>query len=62
MDKRNVGLIFVMVGIAFLMVSISVTTSTMLWGVSLGVSIILNIAGTAILMQFLNTTKTKENA
>lgn len=54
------GLIFVMVGIAFLMVSFVATTSTLLWGISLGVSIVSNIAGTALIMQFLNTPKAKE--
>lgn len=61
MNKRDIGLNFVMAGLAFLMVSFAVTTSTILWGGSLGASIILNIAGVVIIMQFLNTSKTKSN-
>lgn len=61
MNKRDIGLTLVMGGLAFLMVSFVVTTSTILWGVSLGASIILNMVGVAIIMQFLNTPKTKSN-
>jgi hypothetical protein len=45
------GLVFVVVGITFLMLSLTVSMPTVLWATSLGTSIILNIAGTAILMQ-----------
>ncbi|MGM7637172.1 hypothetical protein [Bacillus sp. Hm123] len=57
MNKMFLGLIFVAVGITFLMVSLTVSAPTVLWGVSLGTSIILNIAGATALMQYIKTTK-----
>lgn len=57
MNKMVMGLIFVLVGGAFLMLSLTVSMPTVLWAVSLGTSIILNIAGTTILMQYIKRTK-----
>ncbi|OIK11666.1 hypothetical protein [Bacillus sp. MUM 13] len=57
MNKMFMGLIFVLIGITFLMLSLTVSMPTLLWAVSLGTSIILNIAGTAILMEYIKTIK-----
>ncbi|WP_256213169.1 hypothetical protein [Bacillus sp. OV322] len=56
-NKMFMGLIFVLIGITFLMLSLTVSMPTLLWAVSLGTSIILNIAGTAILIQYIKTAK-----
>ncbi|WP_142752794.1 hypothetical protein [Priestia megaterium] len=48
---------FGLVGSTFLMLLLKITMPTMLLAVSLGISLILNIAGTAILMQFLKHQK-----
>lgn len=58
MSKKDLGHIFVMIGMAFLMVSFIATTSTVLWGIALGVSIISNIVGVVIITQ-LKTPKQK---
>ncbi|PFE02933.1 hypothetical protein COE15_23890 [Bacillus cereus] len=57
MNKMSLGLTFVSVGIIFLLLSFTVSLPTVLWAVSLGTSIVLNFTGTAILMQFIKTTK-----
>ncbi|MFD0050515.1 hypothetical protein ACFVHQ_14480 [Actinomycetes bacterium NPDC127524] len=57
MNKMFMGLIFVLIGITFLMMSLTVSMPTLLWAVSLGTSIILNIAGTSILMEYIKTVK-----
>ncbi|WP_090988329.1 hypothetical protein [Bacillus sp. OV322] len=51
------GLILSLVGIIFLILSLTVSMPTILWAVLLGTSIILNIAGTAISMLFIKTSK-----
>ncbi|MBG9472281.1 hypothetical protein CN367_01820 [Priestia megaterium] len=48
---------FSLVGSTFLMLSLKVTMPTILLAVSLGTSLISNIAGTAILLQFLKHQK-----
>ena len=53
----SLGLTFVAAGLTFLLLSLAVSLPTTLWAVSLGASIILNFTGTAILMQFIKTTK-----
>lgn len=52
-QSYSIGLALIMMGITLLIVSLVTTTATILWGVSLGVSIFANIAGTAIIMQSL---------
>lgn len=61
MNKRDIGLTLVMAGLAFLMVSFVVTKPTVIWGVSLSASIILNMSGTVILLSFLKTPRLNEN-
>lgn len=51
------GISFVGIGITFLMLSYTVSTPIILWAFSLGTSIILNIVGTVILMQYIKTAK-----
>lgn len=51
------GFTFTSVGMIFLMLSLTASLPTALWAVSLGTSIVMNIAGTAILMQFIKTPK-----
>lgn len=53
----SLGLIFVSVGMVFLLLSLAVSLPTVLWAVSLGTSIVLNITGAAILLQLIKTTK-----
>ncbi|MES5942838.1 MULTISPECIES: hypothetical protein [unclassified Bacillus cereus group] len=57
MNKMYLGLTFTSVGIIFLMLSLTVSLPTALWAVSLGTSIVMNFAGTVILMQLIKTTK-----
>ncbi|MFD0769186.1 hypothetical protein ACFQZ1_09815 [Bacillus sp. CGMCC 1.60114] len=57
MNKMSLGLIFVSVGMVFLLLSLAVSLPTVLWAVSLGTSIVLNITGAAILLQLIKTTK-----
>ncbi|SFB93219.1 hypothetical protein SAMN05443252_10154 [Bacillus sp. OV322] len=57
MNKMYPGLILSLVGIIFLILSLTVSMPTILWAVLLGTSIILNIAGTAISMLFIKTSK-----
>lgn len=54
MSKKDIGLTFILAGITFLMASFPTSTSTILWGVFLGVSVILNLAGTTIIFKYLN--------
>lgn len=58
MNKKEIGLTFIMMGIIFLMLSFVLSTATLAWGVTLGVSIISNIVGTGVIMQFLKKEKT----
>lgn len=53
MNNRNLGLIFVLIGICFLMLSFILPKTTILWHTILGVSICANVVGTGILMKFL---------
>ncbi|MGD7042910.1 hypothetical protein [Jeotgalibacillus proteolyticus] len=57
MKKMHMGLIFVLTGITFLMVSLTVSAPPVLWAILLGTSILMNLAGTAILMTFIKTAK-----
>ncbi len=57
LNKMFLGFTFVSVGIVFLLLSLTVSLPSVLWGVSLGTSIVLNFTGTAILMQFIKITK-----
>lgn len=61
MKKRDIGLTLVMAGFAFLMLSLIMTAPTIIWGISLGASIVLNVSGTAFLLSFLKTQKLKGN-
>lgn len=57
MNIRDKGLVLVLVGCMFLMLSFILPTSkipTMLWSMILGISIIENIVGTGLLFRFLN--------
>ncbi|CAG9613177.1 hypothetical protein BACCIP111899_02372 [Bacillus rhizoplanae] len=57
MNNKFLGFIFVSAGMTFLMLSLIVSLPTPLWAVSLGTSIVLNVTGTAILLQFIKTAK-----
>lgn len=57
LNKMSLGLMFVSVGITFLLLSLTVSLPTVLWAVSLGTSIVLNFTGTIILMQFIKKQK-----
>ncbi|MBY6269825.1 hypothetical protein P9760_15000 [Parageobacillus thermoglucosidasius] len=55
LNNKNIGLVFVSLGFIFLMLSLTLTLPTFLWGVLLGISIISNITGTALLIRFIKT-------
>ncbi|MCM3738361.1 hypothetical protein M3215_21890 [Bacillus cytotoxicus] len=57
MNNKFLGFIFVSVGMVFLMLSITLSAPSVLWAVSLGTSIVMNITGTAIIMKFIKETK-----
>lgn len=57
MNNKFLGFIFASVGMVFLMLSFTLPAPSVLWAVSLGTSIIMNFAGTAILMKFIKAAK-----
>ncbi|MEH7462796.1 hypothetical protein V7166_12155 [Bacillus thuringiensis] len=57
MNNKFLGFIFVSVGMVFLMLSITLSAPSVLWAVSLGTSIVMNFAGTAIIMTFIKAAK-----
>lgn len=57
MNNRGKGLVLVLVGCMFLMLSFILPISkipTILWSMIIGISIISNIVGTGLLFRFLN--------
>ncbi|ANB59137.1 putative membrane protein [Anoxybacillus sp. B7M1] len=57
MSKLLQGLICVLMGFIFFMLSLTLSMPTILWSVLLGASIIMNMAGTAILLRYMKKTK-----
>ncbi|MGD6816353.1 hypothetical protein [Metabacillus sp. 84] len=57
MNNMLMGFIFVLSGITFLLLSLTISMPSVLWAVSLGTSIILNISGTALFMQYMKEAK-----
>ncbi|HDX9578666.1 TPA: hypothetical protein ROX88_002209 [Bacillus pseudomycoides] len=57
LNNKFLGFAFVSVGMVFLMLSITLSAPSVLWAVSLGTSIVMNITGTAIIMKFIRTAK-----
>ena len=53
LNHKTAGLVFVTVGFIFLMLSLTLTLPTPIWSVLLGISIISNMTGTAILVRFI---------
>ncbi|PGZ57880.1 hypothetical protein COE58_24365 [Bacillus cereus] len=58
MNKMTLGHSCVAIGMLFLIISITFLygfpTSEALWGISFGISMVLNFIGTTILLQFIN--------
>ncbi|KZZ83698.1 hypothetical protein [Bacillus sp. SJS] len=62
MDKNySIGLLFVMAGMCFLMLSIALKPEGLMLAALLVPSLILNIAGTAFIMKFLQKGKLKRS-
>ena len=57
LNNKFLGFIFVSVGMVFLMLSLTLSAPSILWAVSLGTSIVMNITGTAILMKCIKAAK-----
>jgi hypothetical protein len=57
LNNKNIGFVFVSLGFVFLMLSLTLTLPTPIWSVLLGISIISNITGTAILMRFIKNSQ-----
>ncbi|MDC2866610.1 hypothetical protein [Bacillus sp. BP-3] len=57
MNNKFLGFIFVSVDMVFLMLSLTLSAPSVLWAVSLGTSIVMNITGTTILMKCIKTAK-----
>lgn len=57
MNNKNIGFVFVLLGFVFLMLSLTLTSPTPIWSVLIGISIISNIIGTAILIRFIKTSQ-----
>ncbi|MFC7371014.1 hypothetical protein ACFQPF_04940 [Fictibacillus iocasae] len=57
LNKWAAGFVFVLTGFIFLVISFALSESTVLWAISLGASIVLNIAGTAMLVQSIKSRK-----
>lgn len=57
LNNKFLGFIFVSVGMVFLMLSITLSAPSVLWAVSLGTSIVMNVTGTAIIMKFIKAAK-----
>lgn len=53
MDNRNLGLFLVGTGTVFLILALTLHIAGLLYGVILGSSILLNISGAGILMNFI---------
>ncbi|PFK96252.1 hypothetical protein COJ01_25895 [Priestia megaterium] len=53
MDNRNLGLVLVGTGTVFLILTLTLHITGLLYGVILGSSIVLNISGAGILMKFI---------
>ncbi|MDC7768800.1 hypothetical protein POL88_07615 [Priestia megaterium] len=53
MDNRNLGLVLVGTGTVFLILTLTLHITGLLYGVILGSSIVLNVSGTGILMKFI---------
>jgi len=52
MDNRSVGLLLVSTGTIFLILTLTLHITGLLYGVMLGSSILLNVLGSGILMKF----------
>lgn len=57
LNNKFLGFIFVSVGMVFLMLSLTLSAPSILWAVSLGTSIVMNITGAAILMKCIKAAK-----
>jgi hypothetical protein len=57
LNNKNIGFVFVSLGLVFLMLSLTLTLPTPIWSVLIGISIISNITGTAILMRFIKNSQ-----
>ncbi|MCU7737606.1 hypothetical protein [Priestia megaterium] len=53
MDNRNLGLVLVGTGTVFLILTLTLHITGLLYGVILGSSIVLNVSGAGILMKFI---------
>ncbi len=60
MTHVSKGIVFVLTGILFLLLSFILPLPTPLWAVILSVSIILNCAGTAFLIRFIQESEQRE--
>lgn len=60
MNQVTKGIVFVLAGILFLLLSFILPLPTPLWAVILGASIILNCAGTVFLIRFIQESEQKK--
>ncbi|MGD6802656.1 hypothetical protein ACQCVK_18330 [Rossellomorea vietnamensis] len=57
MDNKTKGLVLVLCGLIFLLLGVTMPLAAVLKGILLGSSLILNVSGTVILMNYIKTTK-----
>ncbi|MBE7127629.1 hypothetical protein [Bacillus mycoides] len=55
--NKLLGFLFVAVGMCFLMLTLTMKVQNVAWAVMLGVSIVSNIAGTALLFRYIREYK-----
>lgn len=57
MDNKTKGLVLVLCGLIFLLLGVTLPLAAVFKGILLGSSLILNVSGTVILMNYIKTTK-----
>ncbi|MGF2617467.1 hypothetical protein FZC84_15245 [Rossellomorea vietnamensis] len=57
MDNKTKGLVLVLCGLVFLLLGVTMPLAAVLKGILLGSSLILNVSGAVILMNYIKTTK-----
>ncbi|MGD6969037.1 hypothetical protein FZC78_02005 [Rossellomorea vietnamensis] len=57
MDNKTKGLVLVLCGLIFLLLGVTMPLATVFKGILLGSSLILNVSGTVLLMNYIKTTK-----
>ncbi|TYR77035.1 hypothetical protein FZC79_04875 [Rossellomorea vietnamensis] len=57
MDNKTKGLVLVLCGLIFLLLGVTMPLAAVLKGILLSSSLILNVSGTVLLMNYIKTTK-----